>query len=397
MRLRDLPPEALAEVIERFCRTHRISLRGLAQHAGVAASTVILIAKQKHRARPRTCERLEQVIPPDGRLLPGFARRDQVLRGYAVAQEQAALRNALEQPSATLASHWTYLGDEDAAAAQVAASQPVPRKIREEAPWAKMADRIAGLLTERAAERDPRRTQPIDLLMLAPGHGVQERELLQRLGPYVGGSLAVLLLDASQASLRRAERTLVSAWTTKIRIQSAVGSVLALDAASGLVPTGRARLVTILGDLFAELRIEEPLLTWLQLLPPGDLVLLEVVTRGPAPSLPEEAGLEDLHLYRLRTFFARHTAPEGPGAASELELRLEPGLEAMVPGSFAVSACAVRRLPGREQRWRLPLARFYELPKLLDLLRHLCGLALVESFRNGWDERRHYLLLERRA
>lgn len=397
MRLRDLPPDALAEVVNQFCRTHRISLRGLAKHAGLAESTVILIAKRKHRARPRTCERLEQVIPPDGRLLPGFARRDQVLRGYAVAHEQSALRHALEQASATLASHWTHLADEDAATAQIVASQPLPRRIREQAPWGAMANRIAVLLSQRAAERDPRRTQPVDVLMLAPGHAAQERELLQRLADYQGGPLSVMLLDASQASLRRAERALVSAWSTKMRIQSCVGSVLALDAASGLLPLGRARIVTILGDLLAELQIEEPLLTWLRLLPAGDLVLLEVVTRGQAPALPEEASLEELQLYRLRTFFARHVAPEGLAQADELQLRLEPGLEALVPGSHAVCVRAVRHLPGREQRWRLPVARFYDLPKLLDLLQHLSGLRLLESFPNGLDARRHYLLLERRT
>lgn len=397
MRLRDLPPDALAEVVDQFCRTHRISLRGLAKHAGLAESTVILIAQRKHKARPRTCEKLEQVIPPDGRLLPGFARRDQVLRGYAVAHEQHSLRHALEQPSATLAAHWTYLGDEDAATAQIVASQPLPRRIREQAPWGPMANRIAVFLAERAAERDPRRSQPIEVLMLAPGHAAQERELLQRLSAYLGEPLAVMLLDASQASLRRAERTLVAAWTTKMRIQSCVGSVLNLDAASGLLPLGRARLVTLLGDVLAELQMEEPLLTWLGLLPLGDLVLLEVVTRGPAPSLPEEASLEDLQLYRLRAFFARHVAPEGLARQDELQLSLEPGLEALVPGSYAVCARAVRRLPGREQRWRLPVARFYDLPRLLDLLQHLCGLRLVETFPNNLDPRRHYLLLERRS
>jgi hypothetical protein len=395
MRLRDLSPEALAEVVSRFCLTHRISYRGLAQHAGLAESTVILIAQKKHKARPRTCERLEQVIPPDGRLLPGFARRDQVLRGYAIAQEQAELRHAFEQPAATIAGHWTYLTDEDAATSHIVASQPVPRRIREEAPWSAMADRIAVRLAECAAERDPRRSQPAEILMLAPGPAVQEQALLHSLGHYFSGPLAVLLLDASQASLRRAERSLASAWTTRIRIQSVVGSVLSLDAAQGLLPLERARLVTLLGDVLSELHMEEPLLSWLRLLPPGDLVLLEVLTTGAQPTLPEEATLEDLNLYRLRTFFARHLAPDGTLGPDELDVRLEAALDPMVPGTRALNARAVRRLPGREQRWRLPFARFYELPRLLDLLRHLCGLALVETFRNGWDARRHYLLLER--
>ena len=91
-------------------------------------------------------------------------------------------------------------------------------------------------------------------------------------------ALSVLLLDASPPSLRRAEKALVGSWTTGTRIQSVLGSVLALDAAQGLLPAGRARVVVALGDLLGELLLEEPLLTWLRLLPPGDLVLLEVLT-----------------------------------------------------------------------------------------------------------------------
>lgn len=393
MRLRHLSAEALAEVIERFCRTHRMSLRRLAQQSGLAESTVILIAQGKHKARPRTCDRLEQVIPPDGRLLPGFHVRDEVLRGYGVAQELAALRHALDQPAASLAGHWTYLSEEDAAAAQIGASQPASRSTRAAAPWAEMASRITCLLAGRGAERDPKRVQPHDVLLLAPGHASQERELVKLLGQYANAPLSVLLLDASQPSLRRAERTLVGTWTAKIHLQSVVGSVLALDAAQGLLPAGRARLVVALGDLLGELQMEEPLLTWFRLLPPGDLVLLEVLTHGAAPKLEEEGGVDDINLVRLRLFFARQLGlREG-----DLDLTLEPGADVMVPGCRAVQARAVRRVLGREQSWRVPFARYFDLERLLDLLEHLSGLRLVERFQNGWDARRNYLLLERQT
>lgn len=395
MRLRDLSQEALAEVIDRFCRTHRMSLRRLAQHAGLAESTVILMAQGKHKARPRTCDRLEKAIPRDGRMLPGVAVRDEVLRGYGVAHEMALLNEALEQSQATLAAHWTYLTDEDAAAAQIGANQPVARRVRQEAPWAEMANRIGVLLAAVAAERDPRRTQAADVLLLAPGHASQERELVQYLAQFAGMPLSLLLLDASPPSLRRAERTLVGAWKTGIHMQSVLGSVLALDAAQGLLPGGRARLIVALGDLLGELHIEEPLLSWLRLLPPGDLVLLEVLTHGAAPRLEDEGSWDDLALCRLRLFFRRHLSPHAMLTDEELELSLEPGPDAMVPGCRAVYARAVRRLLGREQRWRVPVSRYFDLPRLLDLLLHLSGLRLVEKFSNGWDGRRFYLLLER--
>lgn len=394
MRLRDLSQDALAEVIERFCRTHRLSLRRLAQLAGLAESTVILMVQGKHKARPRTCDRLEQVIPPDGRLLPGFAVRDEVLRGYGVAHELAMLRDALEQPAASLAGHWAYLTDETAAHAQVFASMPVSRRIREEVPWRELAERLAQQLTALRAQRDPKRAQPMDVLLLAPGHCNQEKELVALLAHYTGAPLSVLLLDASPPSLRRAEKALVGSWTTGTRIQSVLGSVLALDAAQGLLPAGRARVVVALGDLLGELLLEEPLLTWLRLLPPGDLVLLEVLTDGTEPKLADEGGTDDLNLCRLRLFLGQHLAPHGQLHEGELELGLESAPDA-IPGCRTVHARAVRRRAGREQRWRLPFARYFDLDRLLDLLRHLSGLQVVQVFRNGWDLRRRYLLLER--
>lgn len=399
MSLRGYGPEALADILNAYIRTHRLTARKLAAAADLAPSTVIQLLKGKHQAQRKTLDALEQVIPRDGQRLPGLGRRDQVLRGYSLQQELAALRHALAQPVAQLLPHWTYLTEEDAAGWQVVMSQVAARRVREAAPWRQLAGLVVPRLERLAQARDRKRQAPKDVILLGCGEAGPETALLAALTGYGLGPLSVVLVDASPALLRRAEATLVrGAWARGMRASYATGSLTALGTFHGLLPQGRARLVTLLGDTLGELLLEEPLLAWFRQLHPGDLVLLEARGPGASPRFEAEATLDELLLLRLRLFLARQVAPHVSLGDGELQVTLEeaPETSALLPGSRAVQARALLRRPGQaEQQWVIPFGRSYDIRRLAEQLAHLAGLVLLDSLENPVDPRRHYLVLER--